>query len=315
MLTRTNPVTILLFMAAPLMFASNMVVARAISGEIPPATMGLLRWGIVVLALGLFALPGLRREAFRGANLAVLGLMVLLGGVLAVAPLYAAAGHTSAGNIALITTITPLLVALIERVVWKVPMNPRLGFGVALAIFGIGLAASGGDVTKLASLHLNPGDALALIATMAWAGYTVTLKHFKVTLAPIAQLWVTGAGAVLCLLPIASAEWAFGRLPHFTTTSLGGMLFLGLVVGVGGYLLYGQVVRRVGAARASMAMYLVPAYALVLGLVMLGEPMGSHHLLALGMILAGVVFGTSSSKRGTASVTLPTTAPVTIPRR
>jgi drug/metabolite transporter (DMT)-like permease len=305
--TAPKPTTILLFLAAPLLFASNMVVARGLAGAMPPASLGLARWTIAALVLLPIVWPSLRAGVLRGitwrsGNMLVVGLMVLLGGVLAVAPLYAAAGHTTAGNIALIVTMTPLIVALIERVVWKVPMSPRLGLGVALAVLGIGIATSGGDWSKLAGLRLNPGDALALIAALAWAGYTVTLRHAKVSIPPVVQLWLTGVGAVLCLLPLAAAETAMGGLPELTARTLAGVTFLGSVVGVGGYSLYGVVVRRVGAANASMSMYLVPVYALVLGALLLGEPMGLHQVAALALILGGVAFGTASRRAPATSI-------------
>ncbi|MFC7609642.1 EamA family transporter [Teichococcus aestuarii] len=111
-------VLVFLFLCAPLLFASNMVAARWLSGSVPPVTLGFGRWLVAALVLLPVVWAPLRQGALRQAPPGVLALLALLGGVVSVAPQYGAAAYTSAGNIALIAAMSPLLVALIERVVW-----------------------------------------------------------------------------------------------------------------------------------------------------------------------------------------------------
>jgi drug/metabolite transporter (DMT)-like permease len=72
-----------------------------------------------------------------------------------------------------------------------------------------------------------------------------------------------------------------------------------LVAGVGAYGAYGRVVTLVGASRASMSMYLVPAYALGLGALLLGETLHPYHAVSMGLVLGGVAMGTLAPARQT----------------
>ena len=236
--------------------------------------------------------PHLRRGALRRASPGVLALLVALGGIVSVAPQYGAAHYTSAGNIALIAAMSPLLVAIIERVVWGVPLRGTMLAGIGCAFCGIAVAAFRGDITALLRFELNPGDALMFGAILAWAGYTALLRHRPVPLPPMLLIWVVAAGGAAGLLPLVGLEWVRLGVPALGAQAFWGMLFLGIVAGIGAYGAFARIVGMVGAARASMSMYLVPAYALALGAALLGESLHPYHAVAMALVLGGVAIGT-----------------------
>ena len=281
-----------LFLAAPLLFAGNMVGARWLAGTVPPLTLATGRWLVAALLLLPVALPYLRRSGLGGVSKGQLLLLVLLGGVLSVAPQYGAASYTSAGNIALMAAMTPLLVAMIERVVWGIRLRPMMLAGIGCAFSGIAVATFRGDAGALMRLQVNPGDLLMMAAILAWSGYTALLRHRPVALPPMVLLWVVAAGGALCLLPMSLLEWTQLGVPALGARAFWGILFLGLVAGVGAYGAYGRVVALVGAGRASMSMYLVPAYALGLGALLLGESLQAYHAVSMALVLGGVALGT-----------------------
>lgn len=285
-------VLVFLFLCAPLLFASNMVAARWLSGLVPPVTLGFGRWLVAALVLLPVVWAPLRRGALRQAPAGILALLALLGGVVSVAPQYGAAAYTSAGNIALIAAMSPLLVALIERVVWGVALRPSVVGGIACAFAGIAIATFRGDLAALLRLEFNPGDALMFGAILAWAGYTALLRHRPVGLPPLLLLWVVAAGGALGMVPLLLLEWSSLGVPELDVRAVWGMLFLGLVAGIGAYGAFARVVSQVGAARASMSMYLIPAYALALGAALLGESLHAYHAVAMALVLGGVALGT-----------------------
>ncbi|MFC4165706.1 DMT family transporter [Teichococcus aestuarii] len=285
-------VLVFLFLCAPLLFASNMVAARWLSGSVPPVTLGFGRWLVAALVLLPVVWAPLRQGALRQAPPGVLALLALLGGVVSVAPQYGAAAYTSAGNIALIAAMSPLLVALIERVVWGVRLRLSVVAGIACAFTGIAVATFRGDLAALLRLEFNPGDALMFFAILAWAGYTALLRHRPVALPPLLLLWAVAAGGALGMAPLMLLEWSSLGVPHLGVRAVWGMLFLGLVAGVGAYGAFARVVSQVGAARASMSMYLIPAYALALGATLLGESLHGYHAVAMALVLGGVALGT-----------------------
>jgi len=285
---------VFLFLAAPLLFAGNMVGARWLAGSVPPVTLATGRWLVAALLLLPVALPYLRKHGMSHVPKKLLLLVVLLGGVLSVAPQYGAASYTSAGNIALLAAMTPLLVAMIERAVWGIRLRPAMLAGIGCAFSGIAVATFRGDLGALLRLQVNPGDLLMMAAILAWSGYTALLRHRPVALPPMVLLWVVAAGGAACLSPMALLEWTQAGLPALGAQAFWGMLFLGLVAGVGAYGAYGRVVTLVGAGRASMSMYLVPAYALGLGALLLGEQLQPYHAVSMALVLGGVALGTMS---------------------
>lgn len=289
-----NAATVGLYLLAPLLFASNMIGARWLAGDVPPVTLAFGRWAIAAIVL----LPIVWRYLddvramwrTRKTDLLLLG---LLGGVMSVAPQYAAAQYTQAGHIALVFALTPVLVSLIERAVWKVQMSPQVLCGAAIAFLGIGVSAFEGSVARLMQVSVNPGDLLALVAVIAWASYTARLKRQPVPLPPLALLWVCASIAAMLLLPVAAIELSVNTPSEFLTIkAAAGVVFLALIAGIAAYFIYGRVVTLLGPARASTAMYLVPVYALFLGFLLLHETLHLYHLAAVILVLTGVAMAT-----------------------
>lgn len=98
---RPSGVAISLFLAAPLLMALNLLIARDVRGVVPPMTLAFCRWAIAALVLAPFAGRGLWR-AVAQEDARTIALMALLGGALTVGPQYYATTLTSAGHIGLI---------------------------------------------------------------------------------------------------------------------------------------------------------------------------------------------------------------------
>ena len=49
--------------------------------------------------------------------------------------------------------------------------------GYLVTLVGVATVASGGELARLASLAINPGDLLMLLACLLYAGYTVGLRR------------------------------------------------------------------------------------------------------------------------------------------
>ena len=285
-------ITLLMLITAPALFASNMVAARwAHDIGLPPVFLACGRWLTALLLLAPFVWPALRRHGhvLREAWPALLPL-ALLGMGVAVAPQYIGAQSTSATNIALIFSCSPLLVVLLETLLWRQPLAPSRAAGLLLALGGVLAVLTRGDAGVLRSLAFGAGDFWVLFAATGWACYTVLLKRARVPAMPDGlRLAAMMAGGVVALAPFALVEAIAGTaVPLADPRLYGTLLFLALVPSLGAYVVYGKLVRRAGPATAGLSMFLVPAYAAVLAWPLLGEQLQAYHALGFGLILAGV---------------------------
>lgn len=291
--------------SAPALFASNMVAARwAHDANLPPVFLAFGRWLIALLILLPFALPALRthrRALWRGLP-ALLPLAVLGMGV-AVAPQYIGAQTTSATNIALIFSCSPLLVTLLEAVIWRKPLYAPRAAGLALALGGVLVVLTRGDANVLARLAFGQGDLWVLLAATGWAFYTVLQKRLTLPAVPdSARLATMMLGGALALAPFAGIEAAAGMAPAWTDPRLAAvLLFLAVVPSLGAYYVYGRLISVAGPATAGLSMFLVPVYAALLAWPLLGEAPQLFHAYGFAMILLGVKLAASQLRPAAAA--------------
>jgi drug/metabolite transporter (DMT)-like permease len=282
----------------PLLFAANLVMARWAQGAaIPPVFLAFGRWALAFLIL--MPSVGPRMWALRAtlqANWRRLLLLATLGMGVAVAPQYIGARHTGAANVAIIFAACPALVSLIERLVWKAPLGRRQAWGMLLAIAGVLVVLSKGDVAALRQLEFGRGDLWVVLAAIGWSLYTVFNKRLALPPLPgTVKLAALIGGGALVLAPFAAIEAMAGELPPFGDGRLYVALgFLAVVPSLGAYFCFDRLVAVAGPARASMSVYLIPLFATLAAWPLLGEAPHAYHAAGFGMILAAVAL---SSRR------------------
>jgi drug/metabolite transporter (DMT)-like permease len=287
-----------LMLVTPALFAANLVVARWAQGaEIPPVFLAFGRWALAFLIL----LPstGPRMWALRGtllANWPRLLLLSMLGMGMAVAPQYIGARHTGAANVAIILAACPALVTLVERLVWKAPLGRRQGWGLMVAIAGVLVVLSKGDLGALGQLEFGRGDLWVVLAAIGWSLYTVFNKRLALPPLPgTVKLAALIGGGALVLAPFAALEAASGDVPSFSDGRLYvALTFLAIVPSLGAYFFFDRLVAVAGPARASMSVYLIPLFATLAAWPLLGEAPHLYHAAGFGMIMAAVAL---SSRR------------------
>lgn len=298
-----------MLLAAPALFASNMVAARwAHDAALPPVFLAFGRWLIAFLILLPLAAPALlrhRQALWRG--LPTLLPLAVLGMGVAVAPQYIGAQSTSATNIALIFSCSPILVALLEAIIWRKPLSPLRAAGLALALGGVLVVLTRGDAWALARLAFGQGDLWVLLAATGWAFYTVLQKRLTLPAVPDgARLAAMMLGGAIALAPFAGIEAAAGATPPWNDPRLAAvLLFLAVVPSLGAYYVYGRLISRAGPATAGLSMFLVPVYAALLAWPLLGEAPQLFHAYGFVMILSGVKLASLRMRTTTAGAAAP----------
>ena len=160
--------------------------------------------------------------------------------------------------------------------------------GVGLGFVGVALLVGLQEGGELLGAVAVVGTALCYAVSVLYAGRAI--RSFSPLDVSIGQLSV---GALLTL-PAALVQW-----PAETPSAkvVGAVLVLG-VLGTGvAYLLYFALIIRAGASRAILVTYLVPAFALVYGWLILGEAVTPSALAGLALILGGTALATGGRLR------------------
>jgi drug/metabolite transporter (DMT)-like permease len=95
-------------------------------------------------------------------------------------------------------------------------------------------------------------------------------------------------------LPFAIISWP-KEIPSIQT--IGSVLGLGILCTAFAFILFFKVVTEVGPPRASLVTYLNTAVAVVLGVILLGEPLTLGIALGLPLVLIGSYFASRKVSR------------------
>ena len=271
---------------AILIWAGNTVVNKLAVGAIYPAEIGFYRWLLAGLLLSPFLLPAVWRN--RAAIRPHLGKIVILG-VLGMAVYqslaYFAAAITSATNMGIILSLMPLmsLAMAITSLGQRLTAGALVGALVSLA--GVLLVVSAGDPAALLAHGLNTGDAMMLIATLAYAVYSTLLKKWQLRLPPLQLLYLQVLVAIAVLLPL----YLYSPKVGLGTANLGLVLYACVLASILAPLAWMQAIVRLGPSRTTLFFNLLPAVTALIAALVLGEQLALYHLSGGVLTLAGVI--------------------------
>jgi drug/metabolite transporter (DMT)-like permease len=278
----------LLLTLVALFWAGNAVVGRAARDLVPPFTLALARWSGALLLLAPFAWRPVLADAKRlAAHWRIVLLLGLLGVAAFNALLYSGLHYTTATNSLLIQAAIPPLIAIFAFALFRDITNRLQIAAIVMSMTGVVIVVCQGDPTVLLHLKIGLGDALVLIASAAWAIYTVLLRK-RPAVHPLSFLACTFAIAVAAMAPLAGFEAAQGQVVTWGPPALGAMAYVAVFPSLIAYLLYTRGVDLIGPARAGQFVNLLPLFGAVLSVLLLGESLDGYHLLGGGFIIGGI---------------------------
>jgi drug/metabolite transporter (DMT)-like permease len=279
----------LLLALAQLLWAGNFVLGRAVSARLPPVALSFWRWLVALLIL----LPLSHRQLRAGWPTIRRSLPVLVPlGILGVGNfntlVYLGLGQTTATNAALLNSACPAFILVIGPLLGAPRPGGRQAAGIALSLLGVLAIVARGDPQVLSGLTFNAGDAWVLAAVLSWACYTALLARRPAGLHPLALLTATVAIGLCWIAPFYAFEaWQGARMPWDgrTAATLG---YVGVMASVVAYVSWNQGVAELGADRSAAFLHLLPAFAVVLSALLLGESFHGYHAAGIALVLLGV---------------------------
>jgi drug/metabolite transporter (DMT)-like permease len=272
---------------------------------VPPFVLGFLRFLTAGLLLaGVIAFVNrrtIRRPTRREViDASIVGTLLLLGGM----GLVAFGEQTiSSGIAALLVALMPMWLAIFGLVLFGERL-PRAGvIGIAVGVLGVAILAwptEGVDA-------LDPlGLVALLVSPILWALGSVYAARRAVLPAP--ALFATGiemiAGGLAFIVASAlTGEFATFDVGAVSPESWAGVLYLIFIGSLIGYTTFAWLLTVAPLPRVATYAYVNPVVAVVLGSIILGEPLSPRTIVASVVIVAAVVLIVTAKGRVTSRIT------------
>jgi drug/metabolite transporter (DMT)-like permease len=265
----------------------NFAVVKHALADIQPLAFNALRFVIasvlvlvVLRARGELSLPE-RRDVSRVVALG------LLGNVIYQMCFILGLSRTAAGHASLILALTPIMTAFLSMLTGHEKPGPRTWGGASLSILGIGLVS--GASVRVAGTEALVGDAILVMACVAWATYTVgarpIVRRYGSVRTTAWTMWTGAVGLIVLGTPsLLRQDWdAVGP------AAWGGLVFSAtFAIGLA-YLIWYRGVERIGNTRTAIFSNLTPVIALFAGVVLLHEEPSTLALAGAALTLGGVM--------------------------
>jgi len=186
----------------------------------------------------------------------------------------------------LLIALVPLLAAVILAGLGHERLEARRLLGLAIGLAGvaalIGLDVRVSDLPAVGALGLT---------ALGYASGPIVMARGLGDVAPLGVVTASLLVATVLYAPLAPLVWP-ARIPARAAWSV---LTLAVVCTAAAFLLFFALVAEAGPARATVITYVNPAVALLLGVLVLGEPLTAGMALGFPLVLAGSILGTSKS--------------------
>ncbi len=280
----------LLLNAACFMWAGNILFGRILRDFVGPLFIVAVRSVIGALVFaGVVWFFGRRDLWRRVTDWPAVIMMGICGVILFQVLFYYGLRYTSVLNVGLLNGFIPMATALLAAAVLGEKLGRALWLAIVVTIAGITWIVSGGNVIALVHLEFNRGDLLVLGAVFTWAVYGILGKRL---MNQLTAMEVTALGlfvAVLPVLPMAAWEATY-ITPEINTFVLFALAFVCIGPSILCMYWWNQGVQLIGPARSAIYMNLIPVYAALMAYLILGEPLGWHHLGGGLMVLGASLY-------------------------
>jgi len=273
---------------ATLLWSGNAVVARFLAESVPAVSVSFWRWAVALIICFPATYPAFRRNipAVK-EHWKYLTLLAFLGVALFNSLLYTAAHTTTAFNIAVISTITPVVILIFaifagEKLKW---VNIT---GFAVAVIGILFLVTDGAPHMIMHMQVARGDVIMLFASCVFASYTVLVRKKPVEITINTMVFTTFHIGFLMLLPVYLVQEFFIAPTPFGLPQIAGFLYIGIFASFVSFMCWNRAVTMIGAARSGAVYYSIPVFAGILAYFTLGEPLTLIDFMSMCIVGFGV---------------------------
>jgi len=288
---RNNYIGVSLAVITTIIWSGNFIIARDVHQQIPPISLAFYRWSLASLIIFFIGYKKfIPEKSIVIKNWRYFFWVALTGITLFNTFIYIAGHTTSAINLALIgTTAAPIFAIIISAVFLKEVITPLRIVGLLFCIAGVVYLLSKGSINTLLAFRFTAGDVWILLSAFVFSIYTVLVKRKPSTISPITFLFVIFIGGTLLLLPAFIIERSITPAINWDTKLFGSILYLGIGASVISFFCWNAAIARIGSVRTALFGNLIPIFATLEAVWLLGESINVVHLVSGALVITGLV--------------------------
>lgn len=273
--------------ALSVLWGGTFLFAALAVKEIPPFTLVFAR--VAIAAAALLIVLRAQGHAFPGEGpgwLPFFG-MGLLNNAIPFSLIFLGQTHIAAGLASILNATTPLFTVLVLHIFGTERATAMKVVGVVIGAAGVALlvgpdAFAGIGLNVLAQLAVL-GAAISYAFALLWGR-----RHFQ-GVPPVKGAAGQLVASSVLMLPVALVVDRPWMLAPPSFVAIGALVAMALLSTALAYLLYFRLIIRAGGVNASLVTLLIPASAILLGAVVLGERLDPLDAVGLALIVAALI--------------------------
>ncbi|MFC1896457.1 DMT family transporter [Thermodesulfobacteriota bacterium] len=274
-------------------FGANAVAIKISLFGLGTFTTAGLRFSIAAFAIIVWA--KITRRPFSITKAQIRQLLVISGiFVIQFSMLYVGMSKTHASRGTLLINLQPFFVLFLahyfipgDRITKKKLLGLFLGFtGMAFVFLE----------EKAVTADIQIGDVLILITAILWACNTVYIKRIISAFNPF-QIVLYPMILSIPFFFLSGFLWDSPIIGDIDLMVLGALLYQGLVTASFGFVIWNYLLQKYGAVSLHSFIFIVPISGVLLGGLILGEPVTANIMLALLLIVCGILVVNSRTKK------------------
>jgi drug/metabolite transporter (DMT)-like permease len=277
-----------LLVLANVLWASNIIVGRAILGDVPAIALSFWRWtGAFVVAFW-FAWPHLKKDwPVLLAQWKIMLVLAATGIALFNTVAYIGLAGTTALNVLLMQSSLPLVVTIWAFVLVKEWPSAWQLVAIMISLAGVAFVAAHGSLAALLALKFFRADIWVMASVIILGCYMVLLRS-RPDVHPLSFMQAAMGLGVLMVAPLYLRELSQGVGIAHHWQDFAGIAYMAVFPSFISYLFFNRGVQLIGATRAGQSTHLIPITGSIMAVMFLAESLHIYHYVGIVLIGAGI---------------------------
>ena len=278
---------------ASLFWSGNFVIGRFSSLEniVSPLSLAFYRWVIAFLILTPFCLQKAVKELpLLKKQPGMIFLIILTGPTLFNTLVYLGLTSTTVINSLLIISTTPMLIILLNKLLYKAQTNIFQMIGIFISLIGVCYVIAKGSFQNIFDSEFYFGDLFILLAVTSWALYSIFLKKNETGVSGFSFLYLSFVFTVILLFPVylfdIFIQDNFINIDQKTLLVIG---YTGIFPSIISYMCWNTGVALIGPNKSGPFLHLMPIFGGILAFLVFRETLEIYHYAGILSVIVGII--------------------------